>query len=406
MDTPVIRLKDLSKHYRIRDTAEVIKAIDNVTFEIQKGSLVGLVGKNGCGKSTLLKMIAGITKPTLGNIEIRGALLAFTDFGVGFHPDLSGRENIYLACGLYGLEKAEITSLLPEIIAFSELEKFFDMPVKNYSQGMFLRLAFSMMMHLPVQIVLIDEALAVGDEAFRQKCYEKIRMQVESGLTMLFVSHNYEEIAGLCDRCIVLDQGKVIADGKPDLVYNAYIRSLSMETHPGMANYDYAGTVLEVYKPGYIKILSIDVKNADNPKKDIDFTSPIAITVFWEKLVEEGSVLFDIILSDKMNMPFLATSNYYSKPIDQVHQCNGNIRGKFVSKCLIPPFFINHGLVKVSVLGTMFYNGDNNFSLFKTKRPLSILVKNSENHIRNFLWADSNAPIRTSMNWEEIKFSN
>ncbi len=404
MDIPVLQLTGVSKHYHTRDKAgSLIKAVDDVSVYFQKGTMTGLVGKNGCGKSTLLKMIAGITKPTAGTIEIQGPLMAFTDFSAGFHPDLSGIENIYLAGSLYGLKKTQIRNLLPEITAFSELENFLEMPVKNYSQGMFLRLAFSLMVHLPLGVVLLDEALAVGDEAFRQKCYRKIRDLRKQGLTIVFVSHDFIEIAALCDRCIVMEHGKIIADGAPDEVYNFYMKSIHGKTKTELLTGADIETNFEMLKPGYIKIVSVAIKNAESAQSELYFTSPIVVSIVWEKLVKEGSVFFDVILSDSMNRPILATANYYGKSIDVKGGCNSGKTGTFKNDCVIPAYFMNHGLVNVSILGTFFNTRNSHFTVFNTARPLTVLVKNSVEESHDYYWVDANAPIRTTMSWQETE---
>jgi len=188
-------------------------ALRNISLEIKAGELVGLIGRNGSGKSTLLKLLAQITKPTQGRLRLWGRLGSLLEVGAGFHPELTGRENVYLSGTLMGMSKAEVRKKFDEIVSFSEIESFIDMPVKRYSSGMYMRLAFSVAAHLDPDILLIDEALAVGDMAFSKKCLAKMRSFADKGITIILVSHNLAVIAELCNRCLFLESGNLIADG-------------------------------------------------------------------------------------------------------------------------------------------------------------------------------------------------
>lgn len=188
-------------------------ALRDVSFEVQSGEVVGIVGRNGAGKSTLLKILAGITEPTAGRAVLRGRVGALLDVGTGFHPELTGRENIYFSGAVLGMKKAEIDRLLDAIAAFAELEDFLDTPVKFYSSGMYVRLAFAVAAHLEADILLVDEVLAVGDAAFQQKCLGKMASVAEEGRTVLFVSHNPAHIKRLCRRGIWLHEGRIRFDG-------------------------------------------------------------------------------------------------------------------------------------------------------------------------------------------------
>jgi lipopolysaccharide transport system ATP-binding protein len=197
----------------LADQARRFRALDDVSFEVAQGEVVGIVGRNGAGKSTLLKIISKVTDPTIGTVTLRGRLGSLLEVGTGFHPELTGRENVYLHGAILGMSKAEIDSCFDEIVAFSEIEKFLDVPVKRYSSGMYLRLAFAVAAHLETEILLADEVLAVGDIAFQRKCLRKMREVNRQGRTVLFVSHNMAAISELCRRGLVLDTGKLIFDG-------------------------------------------------------------------------------------------------------------------------------------------------------------------------------------------------
>lgn len=201
-------------------------ALDGVSFEIKKGERVGLIGKNGAGKSTLLKLISRITAPTGGTIGLNGRVASMLEVGTGFHPELTGRENIFMNGAILGMRKKEIESKLEDIIDFSECREFIDTPVRRYSSGMYLKLAFAVAVHLDSEIIIMDEILAVGDMAFQKKCMEKMNaVSHEQGRTIIYVSHNMLTIKKLCDRVIVLDHGKMLFDGDVDAGISFYSKN-------------------------------------------------------------------------------------------------------------------------------------------------------------------------------------
>ena len=204
-------------------TTEEFFALRDVSFEVHAGDRVGIIGRNGAGKSTLLKILSRITAPTKGRITIDGRVASLLEVGTGFHPELTGRENIFLNGAILGMSKAEIRSKFDEIVAFAEVEKFLDTPVKRYSSGMYVRLAFAVAAHLEPEILIVDEVLAVGDTEFQRKCLGKMQdISQGEGRTILFVSHNMGAIRNLCDRCIQLDKGMIGADGPTDKVLPLY----------------------------------------------------------------------------------------------------------------------------------------------------------------------------------------
>jgi ABC-2 type transport system ATP-binding protein len=231
MSTPVIEIKDLSKRFVIRKDKSLKErlvnfrrsnlhkddfwALRDVNVTINSGSTIGLIGPNGSGKSTLLKMIGGILQPTTGTVSLRGRVAALLELGAGFHPDLTGRENVYLNASLQGLTRKETDRYFEAIVDFSGIERFIDTQVKYYSSGMYVRLAFSVAVHVDPDILLVDEVLAVGDEPFQRKCMDRIRSFQHEGRTIVLVTHGLDVVAEICDRAVVLDGGHVIADGAP-----------------------------------------------------------------------------------------------------------------------------------------------------------------------------------------------
>jgi lipopolysaccharide transport system ATP-binding protein len=205
-------------------------ALKNVDFEIRQGERIGLIGPNGAGKSTLLKILSRITEPTTGRIAIHGRVASLLEVGTGFHPELTGRENIYLNGAIHGMSKAEIIRKFDEIVAFSEIEKFLDTPVKRYSSGMYVRLAFSVAAHLDPELLIVDEVLAVGDIHFQKKCLEKMEDVASEGRTLLLVSHNMSSIVSLSTRCILLSAGKIVEEGLPQRVIQTFQNSYLDQT--------------------------------------------------------------------------------------------------------------------------------------------------------------------------------
>ncbi len=206
--------------------AREIWALKDVSLDVEEGTVLGIIGRNGAGKTTLLKILARITPPTKGKARIRGRVVSLLEIGTGFHPEFTGRENIYLNAAIYGISAAEVSKKLDEIVSFAELDDFIDTPVRHYSSGMYLRLAFSMAIHMDPDILLADEVLAVGDIGFQQKCLNRMKEVGDKGVTVLFVSHDMGAINRLCNRCIRLDEGKIVDQGIPEEVTARYEKAL------------------------------------------------------------------------------------------------------------------------------------------------------------------------------------
>jgi ABC-type polysaccharide/polyol phosphate transport system ATPase subunit len=248
---PTIRFADVSKRFKLnaeqadsvldtiissfshsrtakKDDRE-LWAVQKTSFDIMPGECVGFVGRNGSGKSTMLKLISGIIRPTTGIIQITGRLSALLELGAGFHPDLTGRENISLNASILGLSNAEVAEIYDEIVEFSELSDFLNMPVKYYSSGMYMRLGFSVAVHVQPDVLLIDEILAVGDQSFQEKCIDRLHQLRDEGRTVLFVSHNLETVRSLCSRILWIEKGSLIADGPSEEVLQEYLESYNKQ---------------------------------------------------------------------------------------------------------------------------------------------------------------------------------
>jgi lipopolysaccharide transport system ATP-binding protein len=211
----------------------VIWALKDVSFDVIPGEVIGIIGRNGAGKSTLLKVLSRITEPTSGRAEMRGRLGSLLEVGTGFHPDLTGRENVYLNGSILGMHRREIRRKFSEIVAFSELEEFLDTPVKRYSSGMYVRLAFAVAAHLEPHVLIVDEVLAVGDASYQRRCLDRMSKLAASGVTVVFVSHNMDMIPSLCKRAILLNRGQVLMDGGTREVLAEYLHAVRTESGSG-----------------------------------------------------------------------------------------------------------------------------------------------------------------------------
>ncbi len=252
-DTFSGRLKLMGKnllHPSKRQSKEDFWALDGITFQVHQGEKIGIIGKNGAGKSTLLKILSRITEPTDGRIEILGKVSAMLEVGTGFNAELTGRENIYLNGAILGMTKDEIDAKFDDIVTFSEVGRFIDTPVKRYSSGMFVRLAFAVASHLEPDILIVDEVLAVGDTKFQRKCITRMMNIAESGKTILYVSHQMQTIRQLCDRVIVLKSGKVVYDGNVEDGIEAYTETadISKERYIDLEGHKPRGTQMAVVK--------------------------------------------------------------------------------------------------------------------------------------------------------------
>src|SRR6202044_1606857 len=220
----------LEKVSRRKESNEFL-ALNNVSFQVKPGEVLGIIGRNGAGKSTLLKVLSRITPPTSGQIRVRGRIASLLEVGTGFHPDLTGRENIFLNGAILGMSRVEITRKLDEIVAFAEIEKFLDTPVKRYSSGMYVRLAFAVAAHLEPEILIVDEVLAVGDAAFQKKCLGKMQEVARSeGRTVIFVSHNIAAVLQLTSRAVVLDKGRVRFYGPTEEAVEQYSKAIDSDS--------------------------------------------------------------------------------------------------------------------------------------------------------------------------------
>lgn len=272
---------------------EEFYALNGISFEVRKGEALGIIGGNGAGKSTTLKLLSQVTAPTRGKIYLNGRIASMLEVGTGFHPELTGRENIYLNGAILGMTKAEIDAKIEEIIDFSECRQFIDTPVKRYSSGMYVKLAFSVAAHLDSEIMIMDEVLAVGDMAFQKKCIDKmVSLSHEEGRTILYVSHNMNTIKRLCTRCVVLNKGRKIFDGATDDAIDIYLSNSITEMKPQV---DLSEIKRPKYSFNYAKLTKVEFLDTNDCVYEIG--SKIRLKLYWTAFKNLDNVKARVLIS-------------------------------------------------------------------------------------------------------------
>lgn len=281
------------------EKGDMFLALDDFNIEIMRGERVGIIGANGAGKSTFLKLLSRITSPSYGTITYKGRIASMLEVGTGFHPELTGRENIYLNGAILGMKRAEVDKKIDDIIAFSECEKFIDTPVKRYSSGMFVKLAFAVASHLDAEIMIMDEVLAVGDMKFQKKCISKMReLAIDENRTVLYVSHNMSTIQELCDRCIVLEHGKKVFDGDVDEAIKLYMGG----ENDNFASYEYTDDKFkEPVKRNDICLKKVKL-NGRTSTLYLD-SDPLNFELEWENLADIPSLSLRLEVLDTRRNP-------------------------------------------------------------------------------------------------------
>jgi len=327
---------------------QFIWALKDVSFEVKRGEVVGIIGRNGAGKTTLLKILSRITEPTEGYAEIHGRVGSLLEVGTGFHPELTGRENIYLNGAILGMKKREIDRKFDEIVAFAEVEKFIDTPVKHYSSGMYVRLAFAVAAHLEPEILLVDEVLAVGDVAFQQKCLGKMENVAREGRTVLFVSHNMGAIRNLCERTLLLDSGKIQVDGPTDDAIATYLnRNLQEEAivAPEQLQPRIEGRI-DKQNPS-IRLLQIAITDQNGiPKVEFNSDEEIRVSVVYECLCMVTDLRVVVSVVNEQNEPILTSQNADCPDYPQFYRREPGI---YKSVCVFPSHFFGHRRLYLTV---------------------------------------------------------
>ena len=370
---PIIEVRGISKRYRIgtrtapygtlRDAiagtvrapfrraraadgegtrADTVWALRDVSFDVRPGEAVGIIGHNGAGKSTLLKVLSRITEPSAGRISLYGRVVSLLEVGTGFHPELTGRENIFLNGAILGMRKAEIDKKFDEIVAFSEMERFLDTPVKHYSSGMYTRLAFAVAAHLEPEILVIDEVLAVGDANFQKKCLDKMENVGKQGRTVLFVSHNMPAVVRLCPRAILMREGRVAMDGPAHRVSAAYLDT-GLETTAAREWADASDA------PGddTVRLRAVRVRDREGRVSDLlDVREPIRIEIEYDVLKPGERLSGTIIVNNDEGVCVFSSTDLYP---ESIYGQDTSFTGRRVTTCEIPGNLMAEGSFTLSV---------------------------------------------------------
>jgi len=333
--------------------AQKLWALRNVNFEIKPGEVVGIIGRNGAGKSTLLKILSRITEPTTGRVQLRGRVGSLLEVGTGFHPELTGGENIYLNGAILGMTRQEISRKFDDIVSFAEVAKFIDTPVKRYSSGMYVRLAFAVAAYLEPEILLVDEVLSVGDASFQRKCLNRMKDVARHGRTVLFVSHNMPAVTRLCERTILLDQGSILQDDLSARVIGTYLRS-------GLGTTAARDWPNPAQSPGdeIARLCSVRVRTEDGGTTDaVDIRKPVGIEMEFEVLTP-GHVLTPNyhFINDEGSYVFVASDN------DPEWRRKPRPAGRYTSTAWIPGNLLSEGtLIVGAAVSTMDHPARSHF---------------------------------------------
>lgn len=366
-------------------------ALKNINFEINQGERVGIIGQNGAGKTTLLKLLSRITEPSTGSIKIKGRIASLLEVGTGFHPELTGRENIYLNGAILGMRKGEIKKKFDEIVSFAEVEKFLDTPVKRYSSGMYVRLAFAVAAHLEPEILLVDEVLAVGDAAFQKKSLGKMKEVSETGRTILFVSHNMSAVQSLCDR-VILEKGSIKKEGESSSVVKEYLK----KNHTGRHSVQWDN---RKDSPGNekVRILKAEIKKGEKNSHD-DFFMDSDLIFEIDYYLNKPGLLIDITLllyNDEgvlvLGGTTLKESDWHGKPFN---------KGNYNSKCKIPGNLLNAGNYSITILVVE----KQNVIIYKHENLIAFNIMDSIES-RDKYFGKRPGVVRPELNWRS-KFIN
>jgi lipopolysaccharide transport system ATP-binding protein len=357
---------------------DYVWALQDINFSVKQGEVLGIIGRNGAGKSTLLKILSKVTSPTKGNIKVKGRIASLLEVGTGFHPELTGRENIFLNGAILGMTKSEIRSKFDEIVAFSGVEKYIDTPVKRYSSGMYVRLAFAVAAHLEPEILIVDEVLAVGDAEFQKKCLGKMKDVSGEGRTVLFVSHNMVSIQALCDRVILMERGVIKIDDNCDFVINEYIKINSSELKQ---NFNYL-SLEEAPGNEMVRIISMKVF-PENPfiTQDVFIEIEILNNSHYDGLY--------IALDFLNNQEIIA----FGTSVDLDVTTGKSMK----ARCKIPKHFLNDGIHTINC----YVNSNTKALLYTLREALAFDVKDEKREL-GYL-GKVNGVVRPILNWEMVK---
>jgi lipopolysaccharide transport system ATP-binding protein len=385
--SPVRAFQSLRRGGRSKSENEIIWALKDISFEVKSGEIVGLIGRNGAGKSTLLKILSRITEPTLGRVRISGRVGSLLEVGTGFHPELSGRENTFLNGAILGMKKAEIKRKFDEIVAFAEVERFVDTPVKHYSSGMYLRLAFAVAAHLEPEILLVDEVLAVGDAAFQNKCLGKMSDIAGEGRTVLFVSHNLPAIKNLCHRALLLDAGTIEREGDAAGVVQYYLQGDYQSSKKSWPQQERPGN--QSFKLNSVRILNTDGEEVSAVK----LSESLVVELDYEVIQKGAYAGFSLVLFDADGYCLFGSlnnteQNYYGQPLE---------RGTYKSRCTLSGDLLNTGNFNFSLIGFSANWTDH----FRVDQVVAFEAVD-DGILRGDYYGPYSGPLRPRLPWETV----
>jgi lipopolysaccharide transport system ATP-binding protein len=417
---PIIRAEGVSKQYRIgrnreefptlrdalaraaraplrwaksavRPASPTFWALRDVGFEVAPGEVVGIIGRNGAGKSTLLKILSRITEPTEGRIELYGRMSSLLEVGTGFHPELTGRENTFLNGAILGMRRAELARKFDEIVAFAEIEKFIDTPVKHYSSGMYVRLAFAVAAHIDPEILVVDEVLAVGDMAFQQKCLNKMQDAGAQGRTVLFVSHNMAAVTRLCGRAILLSEGAVVRDGPATEAVNVY-----------MGSPEATGAAREwpasEKAPGddFVRLRAVRVRPGGRATDVADIREPVLVEIEYD-ILKPGKRLSPCIICNNEEGVCVFTSAGVSREF--IENQDVNYVGRCLSTCLIPGNFLAEGALAITASIQAVLDGNVTHAMERDAIRLQVVDSLEEGSARGLYGGPYAGVVRPMLTW-------
>lgn len=393
----ILTVDSLKKEYT--KGGKALLALNEVSFELEKGEIFGVIGRNGSGKSTLLKVLSKITGPTSGTVTYEGVLTSIIEIGTGFHPDLSGRENVFLSANILGFKNSDVHPIYDKIVSFSGLEDFMEMPVKHYSSGMYLRLAFAIAFHSRIDVLLLDEVLAVGDADFRRKCYNKIRELKNDGASIILVSHQMEPIIEFCDRCMWLDNGVIETIGAPIDVIESYLESSSSQSGKIRGKRDeLAPSVLDLSSLDnqFVTVTDLEVKAKGKSVGDEIFMyDTIEIELSCEKLIPNESIEFIFTITNLNNVRVL-TDSY---ALRERYMPQLSEKGHYTICCEIPGDLLNRGVYNLGVIISQnameFIAEENQLCRFKVSSNQKLAFDTRISTV-----------IRPKLNWDIQKLDN
>ncbi len=392
--------------FRWKKNEESFLALNDISFELNQGDILGIIGQNGSGKSTLLKILSEVTSPSAGRVEMIGECTSILEIGTGFHPDLSGRENIFLKGGLLGKSREEMERKYDSIVAFSGVGDFISQPLKHYSSGMYLRLAFSVAFHSEVDILLLDEVLSVGDAEFRMKSSERIRNLAANGSTIILASHSVQDILGLCNKCILLERGQIVFHGSPAEVVEKYIGE-TMERHRAGAG---SGKITSSDQPGgdndpemnanatswdhnEVRLESIEVHAEGKlPGSEITMEDEIGIRFRFYKKTTNGNIQLILHISDMSGSKIIADS----QALHSGYQPQPMPEGQYKLRCKIPGNWLNRGIYTLHVT----FAKNMSEPIFLVPNAISFRIVLAEGNDKN-IWNDKmGATLRPVLDWD------